>query len=341
MPLARGELNAAREQLSRSAPSRRASCGGAQRCWASSSASREICLPPSSTSSVRSRSSQNPRRLTTTSASRCGTAARRTARCPNCGRASASIPPPEPVTPFSEPLCATRVMSRGRGQACNVRLRCCLRPPPFTSISASRISAAGEMDKALGQLEAGLNLASPSRPMPDWDSAIAGLRQALGANAVPTAETPPWAAAEAHHVLGLLLGRRGADSSEVAAEFRQAIRLQPDFAEAHNHLGLVLIQAGKDDEGIAALREAVRISPDYADAHANLGRGSDADRTPQKPSESSRKPSRWRRTLSRRNSISRWLMAPAPSSGRRKRSSSCARSSALVADVRPCPPRSR
>ena len=33
----------------------------------------------------------------------------------------------------------------------------------------------------------------------------------------------------------------------------------------------MLIQAGDDQAGIAALREAVRISPDYADAHANLG----------------------------------------------------------------------
>ena len=55
------------------------------------------------------------------------------------------------------------------------------------------------------------------------------------------------------------------------AAFREAIRLRPDFAEAHNNLGLLLIQAGDDQGGIAALREAVRISPGYADARANLG----------------------------------------------------------------------
>jgi tetratricopeptide (TPR) repeat protein len=33
----------------------------------------------------------------------------------------------------------------------------------------------------------------------------------------------------------------------------------------------VLIQAGEEEAGIAALREAVRISPGYADAHTNLG----------------------------------------------------------------------
>ena len=83
----------------------------------------------------------------------------------------------------------------------------------------------------------------------------------------PVAEPP----AEAHNILGRLLGRNGAPGSDVAAEFREAIRLRPDFAEAHNHLGLVLIQTGDDEAGIASLREAVRISPDYAEARANLG----------------------------------------------------------------------
>src|SRR6185295_2999200 len=69
----------------------------------------------------------------------------------------------------------------------------------------------------------------------------------------------------------LLLGRQGASGSEVAAAFREAIRLRPDFVEAHNNLGLVLIQAGDDSGGIAAFREAVRLQKDYADAHVNLG----------------------------------------------------------------------
>ena len=118
------------------------------------------------------------------------------------------------------------------------------------------------LDAAIGQLEAGLNLQLPSPPEPDWGSAIVALRQALA-----RAPDRP----EAHNVLGLMLGRTGASSTSVAAEFREAIRLRADYAEAHNNLGLVLIQAGEDEAGIRALREAIRIGPDYADAHANLG----------------------------------------------------------------------
>jgi tetratricopeptide (TPR) repeat protein len=120
----------------------------------------------------------------------------------------------------------------------------------------------GDLDKALGQLVAGLNLPGPWVPTPDWSAATAELRKALAASP---------GRADAHHVLGLLLGRQGAAGRDVAAELREAIRLQPGFAEAHNNLGLVLIQSGDDPGGIAALREAIRIAPDYADAHANLG----------------------------------------------------------------------
>ena len=68
-----------------------------------------------------------------------------------------------------------------------------------------------------------------------------------------------------------MLGRKGAETSAVVAELREAVRLRPDSADFHNTLGLVLIQAGDDAAGIASLREAVRLAPDFAEARANLG----------------------------------------------------------------------
>jgi tetratricopeptide (TPR) repeat protein len=121
---------------------------------------------------------------------------------------------------------------------------------------------AGDVGHALGQFEAGLNLPASGTPAPDWAEAAASLRAALAAGSP---------SADAHHVLGRLLGRLGAAGADVTAQFREAIRIRPDFAAAHNHLGLVLLQEGDDAGAIAALREAVRLDPDYADAHANLG----------------------------------------------------------------------
>jgi tetratricopeptide (TPR) repeat protein len=118
-----------------------------------------------------------------------------------------------------------------------------------------------DLDHALGQFEAGLNAPS-SLPNPDWDTAIAKLREALAKNNTR---------ADAYNMLGLLLGRKGADSREVLPSFQEAVRLRPDYAQAHNNIGLVLAQSDEDEKAIAEFREAIRLRPDYADAHANLG----------------------------------------------------------------------
>ena len=64
-----------------------------------------------------------------------------------------------------------------------------------------------QLDRALGQFEAGLN--APSEvPTPDWDGAITALRESL-------LKHPK--RADIHNMLGLLLGRKGANRSEVIA----------------------------------------------------------------------------------------------------------------------------
>jgi len=122
---------------------------------------------------------------------------------------------------------------------------------------------AGDLDRAGGQFETGLNFSAASAgPVPDWDAAVAGLRQALAAK--PDR-------AEVHNLLGLLLGHKGADSKDVLAEFREAVRLRPDFAEAHNNIGLVLAQADDGEGAIKEFREALRVQPNFVDALTNLG----------------------------------------------------------------------
>jgi tetratricopeptide (TPR) repeat protein len=118
-----------------------------------------------------------------------------------------------------------------------------------------------QLQRAMAQFDAGLN-ANSSVPAPDWDGAINALRAAIGKGLGPP---------EVHNMLGVLLGRKGADSAEVLAELREALRLRPDYAEAHNNIGLVLAQNGDDEKATDEFRSAIRIRPDYADAHANLG----------------------------------------------------------------------
>jgi protein O-GlcNAc transferase len=59
---------------------------------------------------------------------------------------------------------------------------------------------------------------------------------------------------------------------EAMEHWEQAIRLKPDYAEAHYNLGVALEQAGKVSEAIQHYREAVRIKPDYIVAQNRLAR---------------------------------------------------------------------
>ena len=53
--------------------------------------------------------------------------------------------------------------------------------------------------------------------------------------------------------------------------YQEAIKLKPDFAAAHNNLGICFREIGKMDESIFHTRKAIKLKPDYAEAHNNLG----------------------------------------------------------------------
>jgi tetratricopeptide (TPR) repeat protein len=82
--------------------------------------------------------------------------------------------------------------------------------------------------------------------------------------------------AEAWYQLGSLLGQmtdfRGAESA-----FRRAIKLKPEFAQAHYSLGLALTANPKSKldwpGAISEFREALKYKPDYAEAFNLLGAG--------------------------------------------------------------------
>jgi len=134
-------------------------------------------------------------------------------------------------------------------------------PSPYFDLGVVFLKA-GQVGQALGQFEAALNLPAAPGRIPGLDLAISELRRALS-------DKPD--RAEAHNVLGRLLGAAGADPQQVIGEFRKAIQLRPDYAEALNNLGLVYTQTGDDERAIASFREATRRRPDFADAHGNLG----------------------------------------------------------------------
>lgn len=59
--------------------------------------------------------------------------------------------------------------------------------------------------------------------------------------------------------------------ANAATSYRKAIQLKPDFVEAHVNLGILLKGMGKPDSAVSSYREALKYMPNHADIHANLG----------------------------------------------------------------------
>ena len=76
--------------------------------------------------------------------------------------------------------------------------------------------------------------------------------------------------AQAHNNLGVACKERG-NLDEAIACCRRAVELKPDYAEAHNNLGVALREQGQLEEAVACCRRAIDFKPDFAAAHNNLG----------------------------------------------------------------------
>ena len=76
--------------------------------------------------------------------------------------------------------------------------------------------------------------------------------------------------AEAHHNLGLAYYYLG-KLEEAVGEYKQALRIAPNCAEAHNSLGQTYYFLNKLEESVEEYKQALRIAPNYAEAHNNLG----------------------------------------------------------------------
>ncbi|AFY64842.1 glycosyl transferase family 9 [Geitlerinema sp. PCC 7407] len=103
------------------------------------------------------------------------------------------------------------------------------------------------------------------QPRPrDWASVIAQVAETLR----PALREPT--AAEALNAQGIAAQNAG-DWQQAIAAYRQAIDLQPDFAQAHYNLGTALQAQKRDDEALAAYQRAIALDPGLADAYNNLG----------------------------------------------------------------------
>jgi Flp pilus assembly protein TadD len=59
-------------------------------------------------------------------------------------------------------------------------------------------------------------------------------------------------------------------TSDAIDEYKEALRITPNSAEAHNSLAAALAQMGQVSEAIEQLKAALRINPNHPDARNNL-----------------------------------------------------------------------
>jgi predicted O-linked N-acetylglucosamine transferase (SPINDLY family) len=76
--------------------------------------------------------------------------------------------------------------------------------------------------------------------------------------------------AEAHNHLGNVLNDLGQHDAAVKS-YEKTLTLKPDYAEVHNNLGLTLMELGQLDDAIKCYEKTLTLKPDFAEAHNNLG----------------------------------------------------------------------
>jgi len=76
--------------------------------------------------------------------------------------------------------------------------------------------------------------------------------------------------ANAHLNLGIVLDEQG-DSTAACHHYQQAIALQPNLVKAYNNLGCSLSRLKQFEAAIQVYQQAIHLEPDWATLHNNLG----------------------------------------------------------------------
>ena len=102
-----------------------------------------------------------------------------------------------------------------------------------------------------------------------WLQKPGGAQQAIAEYRIALQIEPEYA--QAHSNLGLVLAQMGR-VKEAITEYQTALRINPKLAETRNYLGVALFGVpGRLSDAISEYEAALEIRPDYAEAHANLG----------------------------------------------------------------------
>jgi protein O-mannosyl-transferase len=148
-------------------------------------------------------------------------------------------------------------------------LQAALRMNPNSSSTHSDLGTAmaksGRFEEAISEYQAAL------RGLPEQAPGSTIVRNNLASAQLELGRASAPESAEAHYNKGIDLAREGR-LNEAISEYETALRLRPDYADAHNNLGVALTQIpGRASEARDHFQAAVKFDPGSANAHLNLG----------------------------------------------------------------------
>lgn len=138
----------------------------------------------------------------------------------------------------------------------------------YLPLAAATVLAAVAMDRWIGRLLVAATLALAAALLAATWQRNGAYRSALSLWSDVAAKAPGNDRAQFN--LGCALVAQSGRLQEAAARFEEAIRLNPNYVEAHYNLGKALKALGRTREAIAQFEEALRLNSDVADAHFSL-----------------------------------------------------------------------
>ena len=175
-----------------------------------------------------------------------------------------SIPDPEPVVkePVPRPVVANDPLSLDATPPVSGADREESVDDILAELNAIKLdgdNSLGDPDKVVALMHEGNAMLSGGRP----DAALAKYNEALKF-------TEDGEDSEVFFNRGIAYKAKG-EIDNAIAEYRRALELVPDYAEAHNNLGNLLKDQKKFDEAILHFESSIKIFPDNPNTHNNLG----------------------------------------------------------------------
>ena len=128
------------------------------------------------------------------------------------------------------------------------------------------VASVDGLDTYLALLDLFYRPSSPTAALPPVH--VGGPPRVVAGSAYVGAVVPESAAL--HQVLGNAFAAKGNGTAAVAS-FREAVRLDPDAAEARYRLATLLLETGRYDEALDEFRVVLRLMPESVEVRNNLG----------------------------------------------------------------------